>query len=186
MANYNPYEDIASLLGTVKRNNEGVSAKKVEDILKSNQVYYRSTYSDLTNKVGKTKEYITSGKAYNDEGAKAIRAAYAKEGGLASGAAAAKGAAENEGNLDSYAAAQANRQRQAFISEGEKAVGERASQVYNAMNAADKNLVSAFDAQQKAMNSNGTALASNAKNASSSVNDALDDLLDYYGILAKR
>ena len=103
----------------------------------------------------------------------------------ASAGAAAQGAAENEGNLDSYAAAQANRQKQAFISEGEKAVAERAAEVHSAMIDADKNQVLAMDTVQKATNTGGSAMVSNAKNAASTAGGALDDLLDYYGILAK-
>ena len=182
---YQPYQDIDSLLGSVKRSSEGVTAKQVEDILKSNQVFYKSSYSGVSDRIGDTKNYIASGQAYRDEGAKAIRAAYAVQADAASAGAAAQGAAENEGNLDSYAAAQANRQKQAFMSEGEKAVAERAAEVHSAMIDADKNQVLAMDTVQKATNTGGSAMVSNAKNAASTAGGALDDLLDYYGILAK-
>ena len=49
---YQPYQDIDSLLGSVKRSSEGVTAKQVEDILKSNQVFYKSSYSGVSDRIG--------------------------------------------------------------------------------------------------------------------------------------
>ena len=182
---YDPYQDVASLLAGVKRDAQSAAASAVNDILKSNNTVYKATYSDAAKQVKDTRAYILSGKAYSDEGAQAIRAAYASQAQSAAEGAAADAAADNAGNLDSYAAAQANRQKQAFVSAGEEAVAKRAQQLQDALRESDKNLISAYDTMQSALTDGAQTAMQNAKNASAASSDALNALLDYYGVLIR-
>ena len=180
---YNPYEDIIGLINSQKASNNSTK-EKLDSILKSSTDFYKSTYADIKYNIGKTNEYIMSDKAYNDEGAKAIRAAYAVSGKNASDGAEAEGAAENGGNLYSYAAAQANRARRDYVSAGEEAIGKRAEQIFDGLAAADKNLVTAFgtvaNAVSDAANQSQKSQSDNAKNDSDLLASAIKSLVSLY------
>ena len=180
---YDPYNDIKTLVNRAKT--EGVSAEEVYDLLKRGQTYSKATKDQVSKEVKGTKDYITSGGAYKDAGAAAIRAAYADYADLEKGHTEAKIAGENGGNINSYAAAQANRTALDVLDAGEAAVKERAEQIYEGMQAQDKLLVQAaemaIDGTEKAADT-ATELAGQSADTRKS---ALDTLLDFYGILKK-
>lgn len=180
---YDPYSDIINLVNKQKSENNNTKAK-LETILKGNTNFYKSTYTDVKSSVNDTKDYITEGKAYSDDGAKAIRDAYAVTAGNASDAAAAEGAGDNGGNLDSYAAAQANRARRDYVSAGEEAVAKRAEQVNDGLIASDKNLLEAFNVVTDAIGGEAaTAQKSqqaNAQNDSDLIANAIKSLVSIY------
>lgn len=180
---YNPYTDITDLIKT--QNNENKSTKeKIDSILKSNTTFYKSTYSDVKSDIDRTKDYISEGEAYKDSGAQAIRASYALSGDKAADGAAAENAADNGGNLDTYAAAQANRAKRDFITAGEDAVAARAKSVEDGLIAADKNLLSAFKTVSDALNTGAAtsqkSQATNAQNDSDLLEAAIKNLLSIY------
>lgn len=180
---YDPYTDIVDLVNTQKASNSSTK-EKLDSILKSNTDFYKSTFSDIKYNIGKTNEYAMGDKAYNDKGAKAIRAAYAVSAKNASDGAAAEGAAENGGNLDSYAAAQANRARRDYITAGEEAVGKRAEKIFDVLTAADKNLVTAFGTVANAISDSGSqaqkSQSDNAGNDSDLLASAIKALASLY------
>lgn len=180
---YNPYTDIMGLVNSQKASNKRTK-DRLDSILKSNTDFYKSTFSDIKYNIGKTNEYAMGDKAYNDEGAKAIRAAYAISGKNASDSAAAEGAAENSGNLDSYAAAQANRARRDYITAGEEAVGKRAEKIFDVLTSADKNLVTAFGTVANAISDSGSQSqklqSGNAGNDSDLLASAIKTLASLY------
>lgn len=180
---YDPYDDIKSL--TDKAKTEDVTAEDVYDLLKRNQTYTKAAQGEANRAIKGTKEYIMSGGAYNDAGAAAIRGAYADYADLEKGHSEAKIAGENGGNINSYAAAQANRTALDVLDAGEAAVKERAEQVYEGMQAQDKLLVQtaemAVDGNTKAVDS---AIELTGQ-GSDTRKSALDALLDLYGILNK-
>lgn len=180
---YNPYTDITDLIKTQNRENKSTK-EQIDSILKSNTTFYKSTYSDVKSNIDKTKDYISGGEAYKDEGAQAIRASYAVSGGKAADGAAAQNAADNGGNLDTYAAAQANRAKRDFITAGEEAVAKRAESVAGNLIAADKNLISAFDTVSDAMNAGAStsqkSQAANAQNDNDLLEAAIKNLVSLY------
>lgn len=180
---YDPYSDIINLVNKQKGENNNAKAK-LETLLKGNMSFYKSTYGDVKNSVNNTKSYIENGKAYSDDGAKAIREAYAVTAGNASDAAAADNAGDNGGNLDSYAAAQANRARRDYVSAGEEAVAKRAENVNDGLVASDKNLLSAFGVLTDAMGGSETALQksqqASAQNDSDLIASAIKSLVSIY------
>ncbi len=183
---YDPYQDIVSLLTDIKSTSGKSAAKAVSDLIKSNNSFYKSTYQAAEQRVKDTADYIRSGQAYRDEGAQAIRAAYADYADTARDHSAAAGAADNGGNLDSYAAAQANRSAEAMLTAGEQAVGERAKRIESALTDADTNAVNAAKAVIGALVDSADTLADSAKSAQSGGVDALEALLDYYGLLVRK
>lgn len=126
-----------------------------------------------------------NGGAYKDAGANAIRDAYADYADREKGHREAQIAGENGGNINSYAAAQANRTALDLLDAGEAAVGERAKQIHEGMQEADKLLL---ESAKMTVDSNSAAL-DRATDLSSQEKDirksALDALLDFYGILKK-
>lgn len=89
-------------------------------------------------------EAILGGDYAASAGATALRDRYTAAGERAAGHAAADRAAENGGNPDSYATAQANRQRLAFTEAGEEAAadyyGEQLDRLLTAIGAASKDV----------------------------------------------
>lgn len=85
---------------------------------------YGSQTSDkkyVTGKYDRLEDYIY-GNPFEDEEGKSIMSNYQFKGKTASGNAVANGGASNGGNIDSYAAANANRQQLAFTNAGTQAV----------------------------------------------------------------
>lgn len=180
---YNPYNDITALTGKAK--SAAVSAKDVYDLVTEAGSFYKSTYGKVRDEAEATKDYIEKGTAYKDAGAQAIRAAYADYADREQGHTAAETAGENSGNLNSYAAAQANRAAAAMLSAGEEAVKERAQTLTEGLLAADKNLLSAAEGAADALSGGADTAAELAKISADERKSALGALLDLYGVLNK-
>ena len=179
---YDPYKDVKELVSKAK---DGVTADTVYDLIRRADTFYKSTYGDLSKQIKATKEQVSGEGAYNDGGAAAIRRAYADYARREQGHTAADIAGENGGNLNSYAAAQANRAARDMLTAGEEAVRERAEAVYDRLSAQDELLTRAAADMMSNLSDSVAAGRALAESDNDLRKSALDAPLDYYGILAK-
>lgn len=128
---------------------------------------------------GKLIDQISEKGYRNFAGVADILASYAGEGDRAAGYAAANGAADNGGNPDSYAAAQAARQRLAFTEAGNEAAlgyyNDQLDRWLSALTAAGKDAASLYGLAEKTVESTHTAATEEGKRGEG-LFDSLADL----------
>ncbi len=133
----NDYEGSLSILARLSPESEAYSADTslADANTKSDEIYRRAKTleAELEDKYGDIYDEYKSGEYRNDGYYKSITDDYGKAGDKAAAGAVAAHSADNGGNIDSYGAANAARQRQTYLDKGYEAAEKAAENRYSSL-----------------------------------------------------